>query len=136
MAKGQWALLALQNSQNEQVKAFAQQVLADYTQSQNDLVFIANQHGLLLPQDLHPKDRATSEALSQLQGADFDKAYMKAMLKGRQTELSRFTQEAAKESTPPAWADGSLRDFSDSARICSYFGRLGNGIRCSPEVFG
>ena len=56
MAKVQWALMALQISQNEQVKAFAQQVLADYTQSENDLVFIANQHGLLLPRDLTPKE--------------------------------------------------------------------------------
>jgi hypothetical protein len=34
------------------------------------------------------------------QGPYFDKAYMKALLHGRQAELSRFSQEAAKSGTP------------------------------------
>ena len=99
-----------QNSQNEQVKLFAQQVLSDYSQSQTDLISIANQHGVQLPFEVNPKDRATSDALSQLQGAEFDKAYMKAMLNGRQAELSRFKQEAAQSGTPGImeWANKTL----------------------------
>jgi len=118
MAKVQWALMALQLSQNEQVKAFAQQVLADYTQSQNDLVLIANQHALLLPRDLTPKDRATSDALAQLQDADFDKAYMKAMLKDRQAELSKLQQDAAKSGTPGIadWAKQTLPALQDDLK--------------------
>ena len=110
MAKIQWAYLALQNSQNEQIKLFAQQVLSDYAQSQSDLIFIANQHQVLLPRNLNSQDRDTVEALSQLKGAAFDKAYMKAMLNGRQADLSRFKQKAAEASTAGVmnWANKTL----------------------------
>ncbi len=110
MAKIQWAYLALQNAQNEQVKLFAQQILNDYGQAQNDLIYIANQRGVVLPRELDPKDRDTFEALSQLQGAAFDKAYMKAMLKDRQTDVSRFKEEGAKANNPALvdWASRTL----------------------------
>ena len=128
MAKVQWALMALQISQNGQVKAFAQQVLADYTQSQNDLVFIANQHGILLPRDLNPKDRAAADALSKLEGAEFDKAYMKAMLNGRQAELSKFKQQAAQANIPGMmdWANQTLpalqSDLKEAQKIAPVVG--------------
>jgi putative membrane protein len=128
MAKIQWAYLALQNSQNEQVKLYAQQILSDYANSQNDLIFIANQHAVILPQELAPKDRDTFEALSQLQGAAFDKAYMKAMLTGRQAELSKFKQDAAKAGTPgiAEWANQTLpalqNDLKEAKKIAPAVG--------------
>lgn len=118
MAKMQWAYLALQNSQNEQVRSFAEQVLSEYAQSQNDLIYIANQHAVLLPQELAPNDRATYMALSDLKGADFDKAYMKAMLNGRQAELSKFQQGAAQSGTPgiAEWANQTLPALQDDLK--------------------
>ena len=109
-AKIQLAYLALQNAQNEQVKSFALQMLSDYRKVQSDLIDIANQQFVLLPNALDPKQRDTLEALSHLQGAAFDKAYMKAMLNDHQTDVSRFKQEATKGSTQAMkdWASHML----------------------------
>jgi putative membrane protein len=109
-AKIRLAYLALQNAQNEQVKSFALQMLSDYGKVQNDLIDIANQQFVLLPSALDPKQRDTFEALSHLQGAAFDKAYMKAMLNDHQTDVSRFKQEATKGSTQAMkdWASHML----------------------------
>lgn len=93
-AKFQLAYLALQNAHSEQVKAFARQVLLDYYKSQGALIDIANQQFIALPTAVDPKDGATFESLSQLQGEAFDKAYMQAMLDGHRTDLAQFKQEA------------------------------------------
>jgi putative membrane protein len=68
--------------------------------------------------DFPRKDRETWEALSQLQGADFDRAYMKAMLTGRQAELTKFQQEAAKSGTPGIadWANQTLPALHDDLK--------------------
>jgi putative membrane protein len=96
MAKISLARLALQNAQNEQVKSFARQILSDYGKAQRDLFNIAYQQVVVLPNTLDPKQLDTFEALSQLEGAAFDKAYIEAMLNGDQTAASRFKQEATK----------------------------------------
>ncbi len=96
MSKIDLAYLALKNSDNEQVKAFAQQVLIDYGNANRDLSNIARAQFLALPVVTDAKQQDTLDALSQLHGAAFDKAYMEAMLKGGKTDTSRLKQEAAK----------------------------------------
>jgi putative membrane protein len=105
MAKIHLAYLALQNAQNEQVKSFALQILTDYSKAQSGLFKIASQQAVVLSNTLTPKNLDTFEALSQLQGAAFDKAYMKAMLNDDQTATSRFTREATKGD---GWASHTL----------------------------
>ncbi len=128
MAKIQWAYLALQNAQNPQVRLFAQQMLNDYGQAQNDLIYIANQQGVVLPRDLDPKDRQTFEALSQLHGAAFDKAYMKAMLNDPQMQPSGLKEEAAKANNPAIanWATKTLptlqSDLKEAQKIAPAVG--------------
>ncbi len=105
MAKINLARVALQNAQNEQVRAFAQQILSDYGKAQRDLFNIAYQQVVLLPDTLDAKHLETFETLSQLHGAAFDQAYMKAMLSENRTATTRFKQEATKGD---AWAGHTL----------------------------
>ena len=105
MAKIHLAYLALQNSQNEQVRSFAKQILSDYSKAQAGLFDMANQQFVVLPNTLDPKNLDTVETLSQLRGAAFDKAYMKAMLNGDQATASRYKEEAAKGD---GWARHTL----------------------------
>lgn len=105
MAKINLARVALQNAQNEQVKAFAQQILDDYGNTQKDLFNIAYRQIVLLPDTLDPKHLNTFETLSQLHDAAFDQAYMKAMLHDDQTAASRFKREA---TNGDVWAGRTL----------------------------
>lgn len=105
MAKIHLAYLALQNAQNEQVRAFAQQILNNYGKTQADLFNMANQQAVVLPNTLDATNLDTFDALSQLKGAEFDKAYVKAMLNEDQAALSRFKQEAKKGD---GWASQTL----------------------------
>jgi len=123
MAKIHLAYLALQNAQNEQVKSFALQILTDYSKAQRGLFSIASQQFVVLPNTLDSANLDTFEALSQLHGAPFDKAYMKAMLNGDQTATSRFKQEAAKGD---AWANHTLptleSNFKEAQKVAVMVG--------------
>ena len=105
MAKIHLAYLALQNAQSDQVRAFAQQILNNYGKTQADLFNMANQQAVVLPNTLDATNLDTFDALSQLKGAEFDKAYVKAMLNEDRTALSRFKQEAKKGD---GWASQTL----------------------------
>jgi len=96
-AKLDLAYLALKNSDNEQVKAFARQVLVDYGKANTDLSDIARAQFVAgWTPEVSSKQQDTYDALSQLHGKAFDKAYMETMLKGNKTDVSRLKQEATK----------------------------------------
>ena len=105
MAKINFARLALQNAENEQVKAYAEQILSDYGKAQRDLFNIAYQEIVRLPDTLDSRQLDTFNRLSQLHGAAFDQAYMKAMVQDDQTATSRFRQEATRGNN---WANHTL----------------------------
>ena len=105
MAQIHLAYLALQNAQNEQVKAYAREVLSAYSKAQRGLFYIANQQFVVLPNTLDAKNLSTFDALSQLHGAAFDKAYMETMLNAEQAATSKYQQQATKGDD---WASHTL----------------------------
>jgi len=117
-AKLDLAYLALKNSDNEQVKAFAQQVIIDYGNANRDLSDIASQQFVALPAATNARQQDTLEALSQLHGAAFDKAYIEAMLKGDKTDMSRLKQEAAKGNNQSMinWASQTLPTIENNLK--------------------
>lgn len=110
MAKINMAYLALQHAQNEQVKEYARQILNDYGQAQSDLIYVANQHGVVLPKRLNATDAEALEALSQLHGAAFDKAFMQTMVNDDKSGVSKLEQQATKLDNPAImkWANDAL----------------------------
>jgi len=68
--------LALEKSQNDQVKAFAQKMIDDHTKSQKQLEELAQQKGVTLPTEPDAKHKASAKMLSALEGDKFDKMYM------------------------------------------------------------
>jgi putative membrane protein len=69
---------AITQSQNPQIRAFAQQMIADHTRTSDSLRRAALASGLPAPAQAMSSDQATMlSALQGLRGADFDKAYAK-----------------------------------------------------------
>jgi putative membrane protein len=100
MAEVQLGNLALQKSNNSDVKAFAQKMVDDHTKMGDQMKTLAQQVGVKVPTDVSKKDRATIAKMSALSGDDFDKAYMKDMVKDHKTDLSDFQIEAQNGSNP------------------------------------
>ncbi len=94
MAEVQLGQLALQKSNNAGVKQFAQKMVDDHTRMGDQLKPIAQQIGLKIPDGPSKKDKATIAKLQALNGDDFDKAYMKDMVKDHKGDLADFHSEA------------------------------------------
>jgi len=76
MAEVETGKLALNKSQNADVKAFAQQMVDDHGQALSKVQALAQARGVTLPTGLDAKHKAMSAKLEKLSGDAFDKAYM------------------------------------------------------------
>lgn len=86
--------LALQKAQNEQVKQFAQRMVTDHSQANSELVSMGDKMSLTLPTELDKEHQDTKNKLSKLNGAKFDKEYMKAMVDDHQKDVNDFQKES------------------------------------------
>ena len=94
MAEVALANLALQKSQNEQVKAFAQKVVDDHTMANNELKALAAGKNVTLPMEVTAKQTAMMDKLSGKSGADFDKEFIKTMVKDHEKMIKLFERQA------------------------------------------
>ncbi|WP_028220888.1 DUF4142 domain-containing protein [Paraburkholderia oxyphila] len=87
------ARIADSRSSDREVKAFAEQIVADYTKLSNSMR-AASPRGVDVPRN--DPDTATIDGIKNLRGADFDKAYIEQVaLAGQQKTLSAFQAEIA-----------------------------------------
>jgi putative membrane protein len=76
MAEIAMANLALQKSQDDKVKQYAQQMIKDYTPVNQELMQLATQKAITPPTDMGIKYQALITQLSKLSDANFDQAYV------------------------------------------------------------
>jgi putative membrane protein len=95
MAEVQLGQLATQKGQSDDVKKFGQRMVDDHSKANDQLKSIAGQKGVTLPTDLNAKDQALKTKLDGMSGAQFDHAYMQAMLKDHKEDIAEFKKEAS-----------------------------------------
>lgn len=110
MAEIQEGQLALQKSQNEQVKQLAQKLIDDHTQANDKLKEIAASKNVTLPTDVSAKQKAMMEKLSGLSGDKFDKEFIKEQISGHEKAISMFKKQADKgaDADAKAYASSNL----------------------------
>jgi putative membrane protein len=96
MAEVQLGQLAAQKASNPDVKAFGQQMVDDHTKANDQLKSVAGQENMSLPTTLDAKDQALMTKLQNASGSDFDRMYVKAMVKDHQEDVKEFQKEADK----------------------------------------
>src|SRR5206468_6816160 len=87
---------ATTHAASDAVKQFGQRMVDDHTKGNNDLMQVATQKGITLPTAPDPKHQAEMTKLMSLSGAEFDRAYMKMMVKDHQKDVKEFQAEASK----------------------------------------
>jgi putative membrane protein len=101
---------AVVQSQNPQIRAFAQEMIQDHTRSSASLRQAATASGLPPPPQAMSSDQASMlSALQSLRGADFDKTY------ARQQVLAHNQAVAVAQSYATAGSDPNLRKAAQSA---------------------
>jgi putative membrane protein len=100
MAEVQLGQLALQKSSNADVKQFAQKMIDDHTKLGDEMKQVGQQMGIKAPDSPSSKDKSAIAKLQTLNGDDFDKAYIKDMVKDHQQDAKDFKQEAQTTTNP------------------------------------
>jgi len=100
MAEVELGKLAVQSASSDDVKRFGQRMIDDHTKANDKLKEVASKEGITLPTSLDAKDQAIKTRLSKLSGDQFDKAYMKDMVRDHKKDVAAFQNESSTGSDP------------------------------------
>jgi len=93
--------MALEKSQNEQVKKFAQHMIDDHTAALKEIQTLAQARGVTLPDGTDLKHKTMAAALKVMTGNTFDSQYMKRAGVGDHQETIELLQKTQKNAKDP-----------------------------------
>ncbi len=88
------AQLATQKATHDDIKAYAQRIVADHEQGNKALQQLAQSKGVSLPTGMTHDEQTRFAGLQNLQGTDFDRAYVKAAVRINAEDRRDFANEA------------------------------------------
>ncbi|WP_421944239.1 DUF4142 domain-containing protein [Pedobacter sp.] len=94
MAEVEMGKLALEKSTNASVKEFATMMVSDHGKANTELMSIAAMKNITLPTTVDADHQKKMDDLSKKTGADFDKAYVDAMVDGHKSTHDLMEKEA------------------------------------------
>jgi putative membrane protein len=101
--------IALKNTQDAGVRKYAERMVKDHGAADKKLKAIAAKENLQLPQSLDQEHESLKTKLQSLKGAEFDRAYVKAMANGHDKAVALF-ESASQQTQMP----GELKQFAAS----------------------
>jgi putative membrane protein len=89
--------LATERAVNREVKEFAQMMIKDHTQGNDELKQAVASHNVLVPTTVDSKHQELMEKLRGTTGAEFDREYMAAMVEGHE-EVKDLVEGRARQA--------------------------------------
>ena len=110
MAEVELGKVATEKAMRDEVKKFGQMMVDDHTKAGDELKMIAMEKNVTWPTETDRDHKALETKLSKLSGADFDRAYMQAMVDGHKKVAADVRKESTSGSDPDvkAWATKAL----------------------------
>ncbi|MDB5930484.1 MAG: hypothetical protein JWR60_2191 [Polaromonas sp.] len=93
--------MALEKSQNDQVKKFAQQMIDDHTAALKEMQTLAQSKGVTLPDGTDLQHKTMATALKAMTGDTFDAQYMKRVGVNDHQRTVQLLQKAQKNAKDP-----------------------------------
>ena len=87
--------VAAEKGGSEEVKDFGNLMVTDHSKINDQLKSVASEMGVTIPEKVNATHQAMIDKMSKLSGADFDKAYVPAMVKDHKKDIADF--EAAEK---------------------------------------
>lgn len=94
LAEVELGRLAVKRATSAQVKSFAEQMIKDHSKAGEKLQELARQKKVKLSTGILPQAKQTQEKLSQLNGENFDREYVKAMVEVHEKDVAAFNAVA------------------------------------------
>ncbi len=111
--------LAEQKSTSQAIRDFASHLVRDHMKANDKLLAISTQEGATLPPQLSREQASVLRRLEGLSGAEFDKAFVKDMVKGHTKAAKEFKKatEEVSDTDLRAWAQNVLPRLEDHLRM-------------------
>ena len=127
------AKLALEKSQDPNVRKFAQKMITDHEKLQHDMEPLLTKFHVKPASSPGLTDRAKYEELKLKSGTDFDRAYVEAMVKDHNDDLKKFIDEVNKTTNPDlkssvSKAEDTIREHTEMIDNIAHMG----GIQTPP----
>jgi len=100
LAEVQLGKLAAERGSSPDVKSFGQMMVKDHTQAANELKPIATELKVQQPTQLDQKHKALADKLSKLQGSEFDREYINAMVMGHEEVAAKLRTRVETKTAP------------------------------------
>jgi putative membrane protein len=100
MAEVKLSKLAMDKGQSTEVKQFARKMVEDHTKANMELKQIAEKKSLVVPTAMDEKHEKIYDKLVKLEGADFDKEYMRAMANDHDDTVKLFKEQSQNGQDP------------------------------------
>jgi putative membrane protein len=98
--------LAASKGESPAVKKFGQRMVRDHTKANEELKSVASKSGATVPASTSPEQKAAGQQLETMQGAEFDEAYARQMVKDHEEAVELFRKESTSGS------DAGLKAFA------------------------
>jgi putative membrane protein len=100
LAEVKLSKLAMDKGQSTDVKQFARKMVEDHSKANLELKQLADKKNLVVPAKLDDKHQMVYDKLAKLEGADFDKEYMRAMAMDHDDAVKLFKQQSESGQDP------------------------------------
>jgi putative membrane protein len=126
--------IAAQKATSDAVKQFGQRMVDDHSKANEELTTLASSKGITLPTTLDDKHRAQLTKFSSMSGAEFDRAYVKAMVSDHKKDVSEFEKQSthATDADIKAFATKTLPTLQEHLKLInSIDSSMGGGNKSS-----
>ena len=86
--------LGQRQASNDRVREFAQKLIDDHTKAQDELTTLARTKNVQIASQLPQEHRQMVDKMNQMQGAEFDREFIKHMVMGHEQAIQKFDQQS------------------------------------------
>jgi putative membrane protein len=119
MAEVKLGQLAADRGGSEDVRKFGKRMVDDHSAANKDFLALLQKKGMTAPKEMTRKQQELFDRLSKLRGAEFDKAYMTAMVEDHKEDVALF-EGAARDGSDPdlkVWASKTLPTLKEHLKL-------------------
>ena len=119
MAEVELGKLAREKAVRDEVRQFADRMVADHTKANDEVTALAMSNGVKLPDGVDKKHAKEKDKLAKLSGPDFDREFMRAMVKDHKEAVEDFRKQAKAKhpNDVNAFAARTLPTLEDHLRM-------------------
>ena len=125
----QMAQTAVSKATTPEVKQYAQRLLDDHSKANEELKTLASAKNVTISMETSPKTQKMVTGMEKYSGEQFDREYMKDMIKDHQKDIALFERQArtGRDTEVKSWAEKTLPTLREHLKMAQDIsGKMGN----------